>query len=73
MFIISLSNFVKEALVTRNDFRRESFERYAPGFLLKKHLAATYPYIRAENSYTGCTSVLRGFIKYFDIAVFCSL
>ena len=36
------------------------------------HLTATYPYIRAENSSTGCTSKhVRGFCKLFDISVFC--
>ena len=45
--------------------------------LLKNHLTAVYPYIRIENSSTGCTSILvytytMGFLKCFDIAVFCS-
>ena len=41
--------------------------------MLNYHLTATYPYIRAENSSTGCTSIHRLFCtcKCFDIAVFC--
>ena len=35
-------------------------------FVLKNYLTAVYPYIRDENSTTGCTS----FIKCFAIAVF---
>ena len=30
-----------------------------------------YPYIYTKNSSTGCTSIHCGFIKCFDIAVFC--
>ena len=31
--------------------------------VLKNHLTATYPYIRAENSSTGCMNILRGYRK----------
>ena len=30
---------------------------------MKNHLTDTYPYIRAENSSTGYTSILHGFCK----------
>ena len=39
-------------------FRSESTR-----FVLKNHLTATYPYIRAVNSSTGCTSIHHGFCK----------
>ena len=31
--------------------------------MLKNYLTAIYPYIRIENSSTGCTSIHRGFCK----------
>ena len=34
---------------------------YTTGFVMKNHLTTTYPYVRTENSYTGCTSVFRRF------------
>ena len=36
---------------------------YTAGFVLKNHLTAAYPYIRAENSSTVCMSIHRGFCK----------
>ena len=47
-------------------------KRYAPGFVIKNHLTATYLYICAENNSTGCRSILPGFGKSFDITVFYS-
>ena len=43
-------------------------------FVLKNHLTASYLYIRAENSSSGCTwTYTVGFVKCFDIAVFRSI
>ena len=40
-------------------------------FVLKNHISATYPYIRSENNFTGCRVYPVGFVKCFDIEVFC--
>ena len=40
-------------------------------FVLKKnHLAVSYPYIRAENSSSGCISIHRGFCKMLELFCF---
>ena len=40
-----------------------SILRYTAVFVLKNHLTASYLYIRAENSSTGCMNILHGFCK----------
>ena len=37
---------------------------------IENHMTATYPYIRAENSSTGCTSKHGGF---FEMLLYCSV
>ena len=36
---------------------------FVPGFVMKNHLSATYPYIRAENSSIGCMRINHWFCK----------
>ena len=45
-------------------FKKRKLLKVCTRFVLKTHLTATDPYIRAKNSSTGCTSVHRRFYMF---------
>ena len=55
-------------------FKKRKLYWYAPGFVMKNHLTATYPYICTENSSTSCMCILHGFCKmlWYYCSIFCS-
>ena len=66
MYLIGTSQVIIDFITIDKTFleAKASKGMHAPG--LKNHLTATYPYMRAENSSTGCTLHLaRGFCKMF--------
>ena len=46
-----------------NDCLKRKLLNVCTRFVLKNHPTAIYPYFRAENSSTGCTSIHRGVCK----------